>query len=123
MSQWLPLQHNTRLRHLHVRVIDLTPEYMQWILSLLRLVSKHKLLTLVFDVWLSLPKISKEPWGEIAWLISESPQFASLQQVKFLQHGPLDMESAAACIQQRFPILSASRKLVIENRHLPENCE
>ncbi|EKM50201.1 uncharacterized protein PHACADRAFT_213950 [Phanerochaete carnosa HHB-10118-sp] len=121
IGQWLRIERSTALRTLRIRVYDLVPEYMHWITKLLRLIEAPNLTTLVFDVCLFMPSQTYgEVWDDIAWLLSESPRYASLRRVRFVHRGPLMMEIAAAALCRQFPILHLRGVLEAEDQRNPD---
>lgn len=116
VRRWISLQGNSGLRYLTIRVITTVPEQVHWIKNFLCLVSEDNLHILTFEVWLGLPwQLSNNVWNDIANLVSEAPQFQSLQQVRFIHRGSLDIDEVKNAIQRQFPLLHSRGKLVIEN--------
>ena len=118
------MSKNTGLQTLRVRMGDVTPhEHMRWIPNLLRLVNSPDIHTLLFELSvLKASQISGEHWDDIAWLISETPRFASLQRVRFIHRGILRIEPLSTAVRQQFPMLDLRRVLEFEDRRDPELC-
>ncbi|GJE90343.1 hypothetical protein PsYK624_064740 [Phanerochaete sordida] len=121
VGRWLRLERNTALRTLRIRIYDLIPDYMHWITNILRLVEAPCLTTVIFDICLFAPnQLSSEIWDDIAWLLSESPRYASLQRVRFVHRGPLAIDLASSALCQQFSLLHARGVLEVENQRNTE---
>ena len=124
VSRWIPLEYNTGLRTLRIRIYDLIQDYMHWIPNLLRLVEGQGLTTLIFDLCLYMPsQVFGELWDDIAWLISETPRYASLQHVRFVHRGPLVMDAVNAALSHQFPLLRSRGILEVEDLRNLDLCE
>lgn len=97
---------------------------MHWIPNLLRLIDAPSLTTLIFDVCLYMSsQMFGEIWDDIAWLISESPRYASLQRVRFVHRGPLVVDAISVAVCQQFPLLHLRGILEVEDQRNPDLCK
>ncbi|KAI0958360.1 hypothetical protein AcV7_004197 [Taiwanofungus camphoratus] len=112
LGNYINISHNTGLRSLHIRILDLQDYAMLWIPAFLCQVASTRLTQLVFDIWLYHSNQLQLPvWDIIAWILSHQ-KYRCLEAVTFVHRGELDLGEARTIIQARLPDIHLNRRIL-----------
>ncbi|KAI0930653.1 hypothetical protein AcV5_007312 [Taiwanofungus camphoratus] len=112
LSDYIDISHNTGLRSLHIRLLDLQDHMMSWVPTLLSQISSTHLSQIVFDIWLWHGRqLRNHMWDRIEWILSH-PRYACVKEVVFVHRGELDLASARNAIEARLSSVRQVNKIV-----------
>lgn len=119
LNQYIDLSSNTELRTLHLLILDLRDELMPWVTRVLAEIGAPHLERLKFDVWLyDARQLASQHWNEISWMLSH-PRYLSIQEVRFVHRGVMEMPAAAKALRRRMDALDRRNVLAIEDGRMP----